>query len=205
VALSKEKALEAVKAILDGPRALEASRLSRIYEAMRPCRQPVDFKPSVQIPADAPPLMRELARKAETNYLPLLVKTFGQVIKVDGYLSASDQGKEDPWVWWQRNRMDSRQTGPTRAALKYGVSYATALPGTYGRGTPGPAVSLYSPREMTALYQDTEADEWPLFALGVDGNTVTLFDEEMRYRFGMEAVPRFETSAARCVAGHRRR
>jgi hypothetical protein len=194
VALSKEQALEAVKAILDGPRAQEAARLSRIHEALRPCRESHQFVPSVQIPADAPPLMRELARKAETNYLPLLVKTFGQVIKVDGYLSASDEGADDPWAWWQRNRMDSRQTGPTRSALKYGVSYATALPGTYGRGTPGPAISLYSPREMTALYQDTEADEWPMLALGVDGDTVTLFDDEMRYRFGMESIPRFETA-----------
>jgi hypothetical protein len=45
---------------------------------MRPCRQPSDFTPSVQIPDDAPALMKELARKSETNYLPLLVKTFAR-------------------------------------------------------------------------------------------------------------------------------
>jgi hypothetical protein len=168
--------------------------LSRLYEALRPCRLPNDFRPSVQIPTDAPPLMRELARKADTNYLPLLVKTFGQVIKVDGYLTTNDQDATDPWQWWQRNRMDSRQTGPVRAALQYGVSYASALPGTYGRNQPGPAISLYSPREMTALYQDPEADEWPMLSLGVDGNIVTLMDEELEYRFGIEKAPAFVTS-----------
>lgn len=164
-------------------------RLDRIAEAMRPCRLPGEFVPTVQIPVDAPPLMKELARKSDSNYLPLLVKTFGQVIKVDGYYSASDEGAEEPWVWWQRNRMDSRQTGPTRAALQYGAAYATALPGTWGRGNPGPAISLYSPREMTALYQDPESDEWPMLALGVDGYQVSLFDEEMVYSFGIEPGP----------------
>lgn len=192
MALSKDKALDAAKAILTGPRATEADRLTRINEAMKP-RRPWDaFVPTAQFPVDAPETMKQLARKAETNYLPLLVKTFGQVIKVDGYLSATDEGATEPWSWWQRNRMDSRQTGPTRAALKYGTAYATALPGTYGRGDPGPAIALYSPREMTALYQDTEADEWPMLALGVDGSRVYLLDEEMRYEFGIEDRPKFE-------------
>lgn len=196
MALSKEKALDAVKAILDGPRAQEAARLNRIHTALKPCLSAAQFVPTVQIPPDAPPLMRELARKSETNYLPLLVKTFGQVIKVDGYLSASDADKDEPWKWWQRNRMDSRQTGLTRSALQYGVGYATALPGTYGRGDSGPAIALYSPREMTALYQDPESDEWPMMALGVDGKVLSLFDEEMVYTFGLEDVPRFEVAPA---------
>lgn len=192
MAFSKEQALDAAKAILTGPRAAEADRLNRIHEALTP-RRPWDaFVPTSQFPVDAPETMKQLARKAETNYLPLLVKTFGQVIKVDGYLSESDEDATDPWAWWQRNRMDSRQTGPTRAALKYGAAYATALPGTYGRGEPGPAISLYSPREMTALYQDPEADEWPLLALGVDGSRVYLLDEELVYEFGIEDRPRFE-------------
>lgn len=191
MALSKAQALDAAKAILDGPRMQEASRLNRLHEALRPCRLPNEYNPTVQIPADAPRLMRELARKAETNYLPLLVKTFRQVMQVDGYISASDEQGTDPWVWWQRNRMDSRQAGLVDSVLSYGASYATALPGTYGRNLPGPSISLYSPREMTALYQDPESDEWPMLALGVDGQHVTLFDEELAYRFGIESGPSF--------------
>lgn len=194
MAFSKSQALDAAKVILTGPRAAEADRLTRIHEALKP-RRPWDaFVPTAQFPADAPKTMQQLARKAESNYLPLLVKTFGQVMKVDGYITENDPDATDPWVWWQRNRMDSRQTGPTRAALTYGAAYATALPGTYGRGLTGPAISLFSPREMTALYQDPEADEWPILALGVEGKVLTLFDEEMRYRFGLEDQLPFETT-----------
>lgn len=192
MALSKEKALDAVKAILTGPRAAEADRLNRIHEALKP-RRPWDaFNTTAQFPVDAPETMKQLARKAESNYLPLLVKTYRQVIKVDGYLTVNDPEATDPWSWWQVNKMDSRQAGLVDSALRYGASYATALPGTYGRGKSGPAISLYSPREMTALYQDPEADEWPMLALGVEGSRVYLFDEEMRYEFGIEDKPKFE-------------
>lgn len=188
MALSKSQALATVKDILTGPRAQELPRLERIRAALKPRVEPGEFIPTVSIPKDAPRMMRELARRSETNYLPLLVKTFAQVIKMDGYFSASDEGAVDPYMWWQRNRMDSRQTGLTRSALQYGAAYATALPGTYGRGLPGPAISLFSPREMTALYQDPEADEWPMLAAAVDGDLVTLYDEEQLYRFGVESV-----------------
>lgn len=194
MALSKSQALDAVKAILTGPRVTEASRLNRIHSALNPSTTSSEFSPTVQIPTDAPPIMRELAWKSQVNYLRLLVKTFRQVMKVDGYLTVNDDSATDPWAWWQRNKMDSRQAGVTDSTLSYGAAYATALPGTYGRGEAGPSVSLYSPREMTALYQDPESDEWPMLALGVDGNVLTLFDEEMRYRFGIEDKPRFEVS-----------
>lgn len=191
MALSPQAALETVKAVLDVQREHELRRLNRISAAMRPYMAPGEFVPTVQIPEDAPALMKELARKSRTNYLPLLVKTFSQVMKVDGYTSASDDGADDPWVWWQRNRMDSRQTGITRAALTYGVSYASVLPGAWGLDGRGPAVSAYSPRAMTALYADVEADEWPMLAVGVDdqadgSSIVTLIDDELVYRFGVE-------------------
>lgn len=194
MALSKADALEALKTVLENQKLNEAARLERIHAALdvSPNRT---FRPTVQIPSDAPPLMRELARKSETNYLPLLVKTFSQVMKVDGYQTVTSDGADDtsdPWVWWQRNRMDSRQTGLTRSAISYGAAYATVLPGIYGRGQQGPAISLYSPRKMTALYQDPEADEWPMLAVAVDvagdGSRIfSLFDEEFVYRFGDES------------------
>jgi hypothetical protein len=207
VAFTKEQALDAAKAILDGPRAQESGRLNRIHAALRPKRPWDAFVTTAQFPSDAPESMKQLARRAESNYLPLLVKTYRQVMKVDGYLSASDEEAREPWFWWQVNKLDSRQTGLVDSALRYGVGYATALPGTYGRGDVGPSVSLYSPREMTALYQDPEADEWPLLALAVDGSRVSLFDDELVYEFGMEDRPRFEVSppsAALSLAGGRR-
>ena len=193
MALNRNDALEAVNTVLTAQRPQELSRLNRIHEALEVRTGPGLYRPTVEIPADAPPLMRELARKSETNYLPLLVKTFSQVMKVDGYTTANDPDGTDPWVWWQRARLDSRQTGLTRSALSYGAAYATALPGTYGRGLAGPSITTYSPRQMTALYQDPEADEWPMLAVAVDERgdgsaIVSLFDEELIYRFGIETT-----------------
>lgn len=183
MALSQRLALDAAREIMSGPRAVEAPRLKSLSDALRTRRSPGEYQITAQVPEDAPLLMKEIARKSETNYLPLLVKTFAQVMKVDGYVSASDPGAVDPWVWWQRNRFDSAQTGLTRAVLQYGTAYATALPGVWGRGQPGPSFRCYSPREMTAVYQD-DADEWPMLALAMRGDHVTLYDEECRYIFG---------------------
>lgn len=91
MALSKQQALDAAKAIITGPRAGEAPRLERIRAALKPRIEPWDFVPTVQIPADAPLVTKDFARKSATNYLPLLVKTYAQVIKADGYYSVSDQ------------------------------------------------------------------------------------------------------------------
>lgn len=192
MAFTKAQALEAVNTVLTSQRLTEKTRLNRIHQALQPNLDFASYTATtITIPADAPPLMRELARKSETNYLPLLVKTFSQVMKADGYQTVDSVGETDPWVWWQRNRMDSRQAGLTRSALSYGAAYATVLPGTYGRGEPGPAISLYSPRKLTALYQDPESDEWPMLAVSVDEQgdgtaIVSLYDEEFVYRFGVD-------------------
>jgi hypothetical protein len=56
--------------------------------------------------------------------------------------------------------MDARQTGIHRAAMQYGAAYATVLP-----GDTGPVIHGYSPRRMTAIYQDPEIDDWPFMAI----------------------------------------
>jgi hypothetical protein len=181
VALSKKDALDAVKIILNGPRLAEASRLNRIYDAMKPCG-PYD-QPRVEIPLDAPESLKRLARKSSTNLLPLVVDTFSQVMKVDGYYSPGNPDNAAPWQWWQRNGMDARQTGVHRSALQYGCAYETVLPGSNG-----PVIRGISPRMMTAMYRDADS-EWPDLALHVrpDGSMV-LYDEELVYRFGNESM-----------------
>lgn len=178
-------ALDAARQMMSGPRQAEASRLSRIHQALTPAPEEGAYRATFSIPEDAPPLMKELARKSETNYLPLLVKTFGQVLKVDGYLTKSDPTRREPWMHWQMNGWDAAQTGLHRAALSYGTAYATAMPGTVGRGEKGVRMTAYSPREMTAAYERDD-DEWPLLALSVDRRYVTLYDSEAVYRFGIE-------------------
>ena len=140
----------------------------------------------IELPQDASEGLRELTRKSSTNFLPMLLDAHVRVLKVNGYLSKSDPGKSSPWVWWQRNRMDARQTTPHRNALKYGFSYATVLPANWGlSGASMPDIQTYSPRELSAVYNFRD-DEWPAYALLTRAESAVLFDGEMLYFFGVE-------------------
>lgn len=204
MALSNANAIATVRNIVAGPRAAEAPRLDRIAAAMS--ATPENYAPpGVWVPTDATPIMKWLAALSETNYLPLVVDTFSQIMKIDGYFSSSamptrtsdlDVQKASPWQHWQRNGMDARQTGIQRATLQYGVSYASVLPGTTGPVTRG-----ISPRAMTALYQDAADDDWPMLALHVDGSLYKLYDEELVYYIGRENSLRSGASQEMLIPG----
>lgn len=194
MALSMNDAHGVIRDILANQRADEFPRLERIDEALRV--KPYDeFEPTAIIPPDAPVLYKRLAFKAHTNYLRLALKEYAQLLKVDSYITESDEGARDPWYWWQRNRMDARQLGLARSTLKYGVGYAHVHRAEFGFGpsaTTGPAARLFSPRQMTAVYGDS--DEWPMYALHVSRDDlgvshVTLIDEEREYIFGQAHAP----------------
>ena len=129
---------------------VEMPRLARIDAALRPDKPPSradfvgapgarryrgEFIPEVSIPDDAPPIMWDLAYKSETNYLPLLVRTFSQALRVESYVPGV-AASADPMRWWSRNRMRMRQGGLHDAALKYGAAYSLELPGELP-GEPG--------------------------------------------------------------------
>lgn len=195
--LSKQAALDVAVEVWSQHQRVEMPRLDRIDAAMKvdapllkrefmgsPGRHRYvgEFKPSVVIPDDAPPIMWDLARKSRTNYLPLLVRVFRQALRVEGYLTAVP-AERSPWRWWQANRLDGRQGGLHDSALKYGASYMSALPGDRG-----PACRAYTPRRLAAVYQDPEVDEWPMYTVHVDdaASHLVLTDDEAEYRFGME-------------------
>lgn len=194
MALKPEDALEAARSIWAGPKVFEAQRLNYIANAVTPRRayseylnQPFNLigpgAPTVEMPEDAPQVMRNLAWKARTNFLPLILDTFSQVIKADGYTDTAGE-LSHAWDHWQANGMDARQAGIHRAAMQYGASYATALP-----GDTGPVIHGYSPRRMTAVYQDPAIDDWPFMAIDVNGPTMKLYDEECVYYLGSENFP----------------
>lgn len=152
-----------------------------------------------------------LARKSQTNFLPLVLKTFGQVMKVDNYLNGGtldpDSGKRiqdtaAPWEWWQRNKFDARQTGVHRTALQYGVSYVTVLPSLNPRDEGRESVMLrgVSPRQLTAVYGEPLEwdprrggpvdDDWPILAMEMNGPMIRLYDESNVYFIGAKAVPK---------------
>lgn len=195
--LNRRDALELTLAIWNDARRVELPRLERIDAALKPApllRPGASAKqaygalgfrrPNVVIPDDAPDVMYELARKAETNYLPLLVRSFRQALRVDGYLSTAPEA-QNPWRWWQANRLDARQVGLVDSALKYGVSYARATPAADGAR---PVARGFTPRAMTAVYADPEMDEWPIASVHVDGPNgehLVLTDEDAEYRFAL--------------------
>ena len=188
-------ALDAARNIWAGPRIRELPRLNFIASAVNPKRafqnyinQPFSAvgigHPTVEMPEDAPQVMKNLAWKARTNFLPLILDTFSQVMKVDGYIEANGTPSQ---VWdtcWQPNGLDARQTGIHRSALQFGAAYATILP-----GDTAPVITGRSPLEMTAIYEDPTIDDWPIMALEVRGPMMRLYDEENVYFIGIEDYP----------------
>ena len=118
------------------------------------------------MPSTATAEYRRLARRAVTNFLPLIVSTPAQAMAVSGYrhAGASSDAVAPEWRVWQRNRMDSRQHPIHRAALQYGAAYVVVLPGEDGQ----PEIRGASPRQMYAEYDDPANDAMPLWALQVE-------------------------------------
>lgn len=194
MAFNPQQAVEAARNIFSGPRFLEAERLNFIANAVTPRRiynswlnQPLPTNlwgaPTVEMPSDAPQVMKNLAYKARTNFLPLILDVFSQQIKADGYTEANGQ-MSDIWRYWQANGLDARQTGVHRSALQNGASYVTILP-----GDTAPKIEGRSARRMTAVYQDPSVDDWPMLALDVNGPMMELYDETSVYRIGIENYP----------------
>lgn len=204
--MNRQQAVDAVRQMLSGPRPFELERLDKIDAAMRPwtaeralgCLE-IRGMTSTQLQGPLAPLVG-LARKSQTNFLPLILDTFGQSMKVDDYLPGNGQTSAPPWEWWQRNKFDARQTGVHRTALQYGVSYVTVLPslrpndpsnGVYLRGV--------SPRQMTALYGEPLEwdprrggpvdDDWPIVAMEMNGPMIRLYDEQAVHFIGVKSVP----------------
>jgi hypothetical protein len=128
---------------------------------------------------------RELAARSETPWGALVVTSVAQTLFIDGYRRADDPANAQPWKYWQANSMDARQTAIFRAALAYGLAYATILPGKDFLNNDIPVIRGVSPREMIAVYDDAAQDDLPEYALrgvptkinGNPGWKLTLYDD----------------------------
>lgn len=131
-----------------------------------------------------------LAELAKTPWLNLVVTTVAQAMYVDGYRSPENRENAGPWETWQRNDFDTRQTAIHRAALAYGLSYVTVMPGEDSAG-PRSVLRGVSPRKMIAVYQDPAEDDWPMYALRADasGNSwmLRVYDEEQVYYVAVDS------------------
>ena len=151
--LTDDEALDWVKKLIE-QRQLERTRLEKIHNYLR------GTQPNIVAPTGSPIELKRLADMSRVNFMEIVVSALSQALYVDGF-RAGKTDKDDPaWNVWQANRMDANQIGIHRAALTYGVSYATVMPGT----SDTPVIKGYSPRRLTTMY-DIDDDLWPTFAL----------------------------------------
>lgn len=143
------------------------------------------------MPTKAKPEYRGLAKKAVTNWTPLLPDTFVKSTFVDGYRSPRSSTDEEVWQAWQANGLDARQTIAHRGALEYGTSYSLILPGSIGSKRV-PYWRPLSPLRSLAWYTDDD-DDFPEIGLLRKGTTVDgarlveIFDRVNRYTFALPA------------------
>lgn len=190
MALTESAAVD-VAAKLLALREEEQRRLQKIAAYMR------GEQSSVYVPKGARQEYRWLIRRAKVNMLPLVVTAVAQSLFVDGYRPEKSSDNAKAWAYWQANRMDGRQHGLHRAALKYGVAYTLVLPGELA-GQKMPVIKPKSPRRMTAFYEDAVDDEWPMYAVDVTVLNVApgkkqcqvrLYDDMFRYTLVGDAKP----------------
>lgn len=119
--------------------------------------------------------------------LGLIVRIFGQGLELIDYMPGNPELHDRLWQIWAANQMQSRQKRLWKAAFTGGIGYLLGLP-----GDPLPQIKLYSAKQMIAVYQDPEFDEWPMYAAEgtpADANHFhfRVFDDEAVYTLGMNA------------------
>ncbi|MCD0450776.1 phage portal protein [Actinocorallia sp. API 0066] len=164
--LSSDEAAARARELLEFRRA-EARRLDRIHEYVR---TDPNWRPP-WLSASAPHEVRRLAEVSRVNMLAFVVSARVQNLYVDGYRTPRSADDAPVWATWQANAFDARQIGVHRAAMTYGASYVTVLP-----GDPVPVMRGVSPRDMTAMYGDD--DDWPELALQKRRSSWRLIDAE---------------------------
>jgi len=135
----------------------------------------------------------DLARLSLKNVLPLVRDAFAQNLCVVGYRSALAKENHPGWRIWQQNRMDARQVEVYRPAITYGAAYVAVTADDDGVVRWRPR----SPRQLSAIYEDPQTDEWPQFAfeMWVDQSfakprrRATVYDDEFMYPIDLGEVP----------------
>lgn len=140
------------------------------------------WKPeTVRYPSYADQEQRYLAELAETPVLSLVVTTVAQQLVAEAVRSTRTNDTDAIMLPWMRNRMPSRQRAIHRAAIGYGYSYTTVMPGDNGAVIRG-----RSPRDLYAVYADVVEDEYPMYYLLARGAHRLVVDEQFVWTLGDE-------------------
>lgn len=139
------------------------------------------------MPRNAKSEYMHLAKRAITNWTPLVPDTYSKGLFVDGFRPANSAENATPWSYWQANGLDARQSIVHRGALEYGTAYTLILPGTL-QTKRIPVMRPMSPLRTAAWYRDDD-DEFPEVGLRRKGTTadgtrlIELYDKTSVYTF----------------------
>lgn len=133
-----------------------------------------------EVPDGAGDELQDIAKMAIKNVLGPVVDAFAQSLTVYGFRDLEQRDNDPVWEWWQRQRLDARQSEIHRPALTYGTSYAIVS---------AESCRLRTPRQLFAVYEDPSVDLWPKYALDLWTDTsgskpmrrAMLYDETHRY------------------------
>ncbi|AXQ65205.1 portal protein [Streptomyces phage Thestral] len=122
------------------------------------------------MPPQADDEYKLLAKRAVSNWMPLLIGTPAQALYVDGFrpgtssegLPEASSSKSAAWSHWQRSRMDARQAAVYRGALGFGHSFVLTEKTKKGVISKG-----LSAKKTAALYEDPANDDEPYAALTI--------------------------------------
>jgi hypothetical protein len=136
----------------------------------------------------------DIAKRAVSNWLPLVSDTFVKRLFVEGYRATDAFDNSKPWEYWQANGLDARQTIVHRSAIEYGVSYVLVLPGSLGDSPDAamPYIKPIAPGRAMAWYNEPD-DEWAEYAIEYVGKDlkgaeiVRLYDDQNVYTFTKDA------------------
>lgn len=203
--MNEQKVIEAARELL-AQHAVERPRFDKIDAAMQPwtdeqAQRRFDIKHQTGKSHQLTRRFTQIAQDSQALFLPLVLDTFSQSMKIDNYF-AGNRKTARSWVHWQRNSMDAAQTGITRAAMQYGTSYAIVTSTNAMGESISPLITGVSPRNLSAFYgeayswpgEEGVSAEWPILALEIKRNRIRLFDEQYVYYLGAQHVPKDPTA-----------
>lgn len=123
---------------------------------------------NIRIPNSVDQSVRDIAKRAVANFLPLAISVPAQLSFVDGYYRMSEgedelQTSPPEWRIWNRSGFRARQTTLFKTALKYGVAYIAID----GIDTGEIELKLLSTRNTMAYFRDPVNDLTPTYAITV--------------------------------------
>lgn len=130
----------------------------------------------------------DFQRKARTNFLQMVVDASVHRLLAIGLTDAAGRSDDEAWLWWQQNRMDSRQKQIWRTACSQSESYV--IVGPHPRDSRRPLITPEHPREVIVEYDPATGERlaalkaWYDDVNGVGRATVMLPDVIVKYQTG---------------------